>query len=171
MTGKMAGVDSHLKIIILRNLDSGEKTGYDLMRIIHEKCGWKPSPGSMYPALNELLKRKCATVKTKGKQKIYKITAQGEQQLKLLHKQKAQFIDKMKREIKILSDMMGVDHSDMIEFIDKMKKTEPPFKGISKEVLEFRRTFLNTISKDLNEAQQKKIKILLAKTVKELNEI
>ncbi len=167
----MAGMNSHLKIIILRNIDSGEKTGYDLMKVIHEKCGWKPSPGSMYPALNELLKKKCATVKTKGKQKIYTITAQGKQQLNILHKQKEKFIEKMKQEIKIFSDMVGVDHDDLIEFIDKIKKTEPPFKGISKEVLEFRKTFLNTISKELNEAQQKKIKILMAKTIKELNEI
>ena len=167
----MTGMDGHLKIIILRNLLAGEMTGYDLMKTIKDKCGWKPSPGSMYPALNELLKKKYATVKIKGKQKIYTITAQGKQQLNLLHKQKQKFIEKMKSEIKIFSNLIGVDHDDMIGFIDKMKKTEPPFKGMSNEVLAFRKTFLSTISKDLNDAQQKKIKILMAKTINELNKI
>jgi len=38
---------------------------------------WKPSPGSLYPALNQLSEKGCVSAKTLGGKKEYKITAKG----------------------------------------------------------------------------------------------
>jgi len=42
---------------------------------------WKPSPGSLYPALNQLSEKGCVSAKAIGGKKEYKITAKGREVL------------------------------------------------------------------------------------------
>ena len=72
----------YLKIFVLRELVRKEKTGYELMKSFEDFTGSKPSPGTIYPLLNDLLNKGMVTVSVKDNKKIYRISKKGE---KILH--------------------------------------------------------------------------------------
>lgn len=77
----------HLKALVLKLLSKKDMSGYDLMKSIGEHIGKKPSPGSMYPLLDSLIKDGFASVKQVKRRKVYKITSEGRQELKTVFKE------------------------------------------------------------------------------------
>ena len=73
-----------LKFFILKMLDRQDMHSYAMMMRIEEVSGWKPSNGSMHPALMKLCRKGSITVKVVGMKKIYTITKKGKEQIKLL---------------------------------------------------------------------------------------
>ena len=73
-----------LKFFILKMLDREPMHGYAMMMRIEEISGWKPSTGSMHPALMKLCGTGNITVKVVGMKKVYTITKKGKEQIKLL---------------------------------------------------------------------------------------
>jgi len=60
-----------LKLIVLKILNEKDFTGYGLIKEIEDQTGfWKPSPGSMYPLMNDLLKKGLVSCK-KSKNLFY----------------------------------------------------------------------------------------------------
>ena len=74
-----------LKFFILKMLDKGPMHGYAMMMRIEKVSGWKPSTGSMHPALMKLCGTGNITVKVVGLKKVYTITKKGKEQIKLLN--------------------------------------------------------------------------------------
>lgn len=72
-----------LKLSILKIVSLQPTHGYALMKEIERLTeeDWKPSPGSIYPALQDLLKDELIVAKKEGRRKIYEITPKGEQVL------------------------------------------------------------------------------------------
>ncbi|HUV24425.1 MAG TPA: PadR family transcriptional regulator [Methanomassiliicoccales archaeon] len=70
--------------MLLKLISRGSSHGYALMEGIesHTDKDWRPSPGSIYPALQELEKKGLVAFERKGRQKIYHITPEGETVLK-----------------------------------------------------------------------------------------
>jgi DNA-binding PadR family transcriptional regulator len=68
-----------LKLAILKILQDKPMHGYALMKEIERVTGedWKPSPGSVYPALQELVADGLLTVHEDGRRRIYEITEEG----------------------------------------------------------------------------------------------
>jgi len=68
-----------LKLSVLRILAERPLHGYALMKEIEKITGstWRPSPGSIYPALQTLLKNDMVTSSVSGRQRIYAITPRG----------------------------------------------------------------------------------------------
>lgn len=85
----------YLKWMVLRILSSREMSGYDLMKELGIGLGSKPSPGSMYPLLDGMIKDGLATVKVEGRRKVYKITSKGKSEFKDMVKQKEQICSNM----------------------------------------------------------------------------
>ena len=71
-------MQGYMKIFVLRELVKKEMTGYELMKSFGDFTGSKPSPGTIYPLLNDLLKKGMATVSAKNNKKIYRISRKGE---------------------------------------------------------------------------------------------
>jgi DNA-binding PadR family transcriptional regulator len=73
-----------LKLMILKLISKGPSHGYALMNDIENLTDkdWRPSPGSIYPALQELEKNGLISFESSGRQKIYRITPEGEVVLK-----------------------------------------------------------------------------------------
>jgi DNA-binding PadR family transcriptional regulator len=73
-----------LKLTLLKLISKGPSHGYALMQDIenHTDKDWRPSPGSIYPALQELEKKGLISFESVGRQKIYRITPEGEIVLK-----------------------------------------------------------------------------------------
>jgi len=70
-----------LKLLILKELEKGEATGYDIIKRISEKAK-RPSPGSVYPILKELKENGFLNVRIDGKKKIYTLSDKGKKILR-----------------------------------------------------------------------------------------
>ncbi len=70
-----------LKLAILKLVSQGPMHGYALMKEIERITDgdWKPSPGSIYPALQELWQTGMITMRVEGRRRIYEITPKGQQ--------------------------------------------------------------------------------------------
>jgi DNA-binding PadR family transcriptional regulator len=73
-----------LKFFILKMLARQDMHGYAMMARIEEISGWKPSSGSMYPALAQLQKNRLITMNIHGMRSIYSITNNGKEMVKHL---------------------------------------------------------------------------------------
>lgn len=51
--------------------------GEELARALEEMRGGKPTPGTIYPALKQLIKRGSVTSEKKGRRVIYSLTEEG----------------------------------------------------------------------------------------------
>lgn len=68
-----------LKLTLLKLVSKSPVHGYALMKEIERITDeeWKPSPGSIYPALQELVQDGLITCVMQGRRKVYEITPQG----------------------------------------------------------------------------------------------
>src|SRR2546430_10070335 len=68
------------KLFLLRVLSTQPMHGYEIMKFLEERSHgfYKPSAGSIYPALRSLVKRGLAAVAGGNGRNGYSITAQGE---------------------------------------------------------------------------------------------
>ncbi len=87
--GAMPGIfKGHLCYMILRALQKKPLHGYAIIKRIELITGdiWKPTTGSVYPALEQMLGKGMISIKEsaeKGrKRKVYRLTAKGTQELK-----------------------------------------------------------------------------------------
>jgi DNA-binding PadR family transcriptional regulator len=68
-----------LKLAILKIISERPMHGYALMQEIDRisEHTWKPSPGSIYPALQELQRSGIIIQETVGRKRVYRLTADG----------------------------------------------------------------------------------------------
>lgn len=73
-----------LSFLILWLLRKKPMSGAELAKEIQARKGCRPNPGTIYPALKELLNKKAIAIRRQtGKEKIYALTPIGRQQLEL----------------------------------------------------------------------------------------
>lgn len=65
----------------LRLLSEGERTGYDIMRELGARVGWRPSPGSVYPLLQLLADSGLIQGRPEGDKTLWSLTAAGQEAL------------------------------------------------------------------------------------------
>lgn len=70
-----------VKYDILRILWDGPRHGYDIMRTIEDERGYRPSPGSVYPALQMLEEGDFLTGHDVDGKRVYTITDKGSELL------------------------------------------------------------------------------------------
>jgi DNA-binding PadR family transcriptional regulator len=70
-----------LKYEILESLLAGPRHGYDIMLEIEQKRGLRPSPGSIYPALQMLADGDYVTSTERDGKRVYEITDKGRELL------------------------------------------------------------------------------------------
>ena len=73
-----------LKFFILKMLNREDMHGYAMMERIEKLSGWKPSPGSLYPALAQLHRGRMINIRIRGMRKMYTITQKGRDLVKQL---------------------------------------------------------------------------------------
>jgi len=69
-----------LKILILKELEKCEATGYELIKRLSRFK--RPSPGSVYPLLKELSELGFLNVRKEGRKKVYSLSEKGRRVLK-----------------------------------------------------------------------------------------
>ena len=128
----------HLKHLTLAALREQARSGYDLMHELEERLGNKPSPGSVYPVLAELEKAGHIKVHTKGRRKVYALTAKGRGELASLKALRGKLISQMSESIKLCSMLTGDDMKFHEHILESLSKGEIPFKEVSMELAQFR---------------------------------
>lgn len=71
---------------LLHELNKKRRCGDELAKAVGEKFGTKLTPGTIYPALKYLKKRRLVSYKKFGRKKTYSLTEEGKEELKLLKK-------------------------------------------------------------------------------------
>lgn len=79
-------VQGFLRFQILHELRRQKLCGDELAEIIGKNKGSKLTPGTIYPALKYLRKKKLVKHKKRGRKKIYSITNEGKEEYKLFKK-------------------------------------------------------------------------------------
>ena len=71
------------KVLVLRALGERPMHGYEIIKVMEERGHgfYKPSAGTIYPALRALLREDLVTVSGGPRRKTYKITAKGKASL------------------------------------------------------------------------------------------
>ncbi len=87
-----------LKMHILLFLKSGPTHGYEIMHRISHHTGhmWRPSPGSLYPALDGLESKGFITCQGDGRRKVYSLTSKGQEVLVQMDKKRQEQLLDMK---------------------------------------------------------------------------
>ena len=76
-----------LSFLVLRLISKGAKSGEELRQEIMKRKGTKPSPGTIYPVLKVLSEDGLIEeIKDTGKEKKYKLTKNGEKEIKIATK-------------------------------------------------------------------------------------
>ncbi|MBW2970482.1 PadR family transcriptional regulator [Candidatus Woesearchaeota archaeon] len=160
-----------LKIVVLKALGEGPKSGYSLMKYVEDKVGSKPSPGSMYPLLDALKKDGFLTVKGVGRSKEYSLTSEGKLKLKAVEEKRNELIDGFVSNMKMFSALTGEKECMPAGVIESMRKGEVPFKELNPEMDAFNAEMHKVLKKGLLKEKAVKIKRIFAAALKELRSL
>ena len=122
-----------LKIVVLKALGDGSHSGYSLMQHVEKCMGAKPSPGSMYPLLEQLKKQGLVLLKAVGRTNEYRLTPKGKQHLVAVQQKRSECLNNLLAGMKMLSSITSEDMSFPIAMIERVQKGELPFKEINPE--------------------------------------
>lgn len=84
---KTCDMRGYRSFMILWILKKGPKTGNEIANEIGKRKGVKPNPGTIYPALKELVGKKAIKVIQKTNRKEYELTKNGEMACKVTSEQ------------------------------------------------------------------------------------
>ncbi len=160
----------HLKIILLKAIAKKACSGYDLMKSIEQAIGSKPSPGSVYPLLDELASRDFVSSQIKGKSKVYTITPDGKAELKLLQQKRDEILESMKSNLKMWGMISGEDVSSHIAMFESLSRDELPFQGMSQEICTFK-DILGKICMMHDAGKRKKARRVVQEAIKKMQRL
>lgn len=161
----------NLKILTLKALERQSLSGYALMKHIEGKINTKPSPGSMYPLLEELTKEKLIACKEEGRQKIYSMTNAGKEKLKEINKQKDLLVKNVGEYIMMWGEMTGQDMAPFMETLQSLKTGKLALEDIPREVTALKIETSRIFNKGLYATNKKKINEILKNATEELKKI
>lgn len=161
---------SNIKLIVLRQLSKEKMSGYDLMKSCGDYCT-KPSPGYIYPLLNDLQKKGFIVVKKDSRRKIYSLTKKG---ITLLNNLKIKREETVKSIAKILEPITG--KSEIQKFIKSRqykKKINISIQDqlLLKELNSRIYDFYQNKDNDKNNGRKEKMKKILQETIKNLEKL
>lgn len=80
--GNVCNMRGFLSFLILWLLHKKPMSGAEIATELEKRKGCKPNPGTIYPALKELLHKKAIVMHARGgKEKVYALTALGKEEL------------------------------------------------------------------------------------------
>lgn len=156
---------AHIKLSVLKELNKKKLSGYDLIKHF-EEFGERPSPGYIYPLLNDLEEKGFISVKQDERRKVYSITAKGKKLLLELQKNREEMINKMKKVWSSITDKDEVNQ--IVKNRQRMFANKDSFKD--KDILEkFHKTLFSVYKTGKDKRQ--KIRTILNKTIKEIRSL
>ena len=164
-------VKSGLKLIVLKILNNKDVTGYDLIHEIELNTGfWKPSPGSIYPLMNDLLERKLVSCKKEGNKKIYSISKEGKEFYKKIKIKKAKIVRDVFDGIKFL-EFMADDKKELkvsLDLLKEFEKEDSLLEENTDSIIKLKISFMKALKKKGN---AEKVNKILENTSKQLSKL
>lgn len=161
-----------LRMLILRQLESGPRAGYGLTKDIHKATGWKPSFGSLYPELACMYKQELIVCKEEGKKKIYSLTKKGKQELKKLAGQHGELVKKMRENYKFMMHLFHLEEDPLAEsMFQSMEQGKIPLNEFIKESSEMKKELFRLYQKNSIKQNEKRIRSILNDATKELRQL
>lgn len=161
-----------LRMLVLKHLSQGPRTGYQLIKEIEAATGWRPSYGSVYPLLSALLKEGLATAKEEGKRKVYSLTRSGKDSFAEFEQQHDRMIATLQETHKVMSHLCNVDHDPFFEqFISHVGHGSVPFNSILKPGIRFRAELARLADQGLLDAHKKEVVAILGEATRRLKAI
>ncbi|MCD6448678.1 MAG: PadR family transcriptional regulator, partial [Thermoplasmata archaeon] len=96
-----------LKIFILKQLMKEEMSGYDIMKRCEEVLGYKPSPGTIYPLLKSMERKKIIEGKREGRRIVYKLLPKGRKFMKEIMMAREEFYRKLHSQMAAMEEIFG----------------------------------------------------------------
>jgi DNA-binding PadR family transcriptional regulator len=124
--------DGYLRNAVMQQLKRKPHSGYSLMKALSEEIGWKPSPGSMYPLLQQLLKEQIVTVKKSDRKRIYSLTKIGQEEAKSITDTSIMSSDIQELAKLSLSNLEDLSSTDKKEVHKQIKSILSTLRGAKK---------------------------------------
>lgn len=160
-----------LKVVVLKALAEGPKSGYALMKYIEERVGSKPSPGSMYPLLETLTKEHFIEGKGVGRTKEYKLTIDGKHTIESMVEKRNECLKNMLEGMKMMSALTGEDMSFPMAMVESFKRGEFPFKEVNPEWDNLRNQMFIMWKTGILKIKAPKVRKILSHSFKELKSV
>lgn len=108
----------------LRRMLEGPVYGYSLAAEISERTGesWSPGPGTIYPALHQLVEKKYAKTRTEEGRRVYYITQQGKRKLESFRRKMARARGRFQDAGRLWMEIM--DDAELMEFMLRRLRTD-----------------------------------------------
>jgi len=165
-------IKSQLKISVLKILEKKSLSGYDLVKEIHDFTqNWKPSFGSIYPLLKELLKNGLVEVNSDGRKKVYSITKKGRIFIKDILKSKEEIFNKTMDSIKNLELICDKKEIEFIHSLHTALRNNFPFKEASHEMQELTELMIQFANDNKILKNEKRIKKILKDAINQLKKL
>jgi formylmethanofuran dehydrogenase subunit E len=128
----------YLHMLVVQQLKESPRSGYALVKTIHEQTGWKPSYGSIYPLLEKLESQGAVTVREEGRSKIYSLTPAGNERVKDEQTLRRTALVGIHEQLKVLASLGDEDAMAMAEIIGSQLADEDPRGPFTHDLPEFR---------------------------------
>jgi DNA-binding PadR family transcriptional regulator len=161
-------VEGYFKIMVLKELDKVEHTGYELMKKLEAYTGKKPSAGSIYPLLNELLADKLVSVHKDGRKKHYTLTTLGKRFVRSIIKEKKELVMKHIQLFRKIECGAAKASSSMDILADMIQKKEHVFMRNLKPLTDLRDVLLDVMLSEDFHKKEEKFMAIIRRTVKDM---
>ncbi len=146
-----------LRYAILNILQEKPLHGYEIIKTVETRTKglWRPSPGSVYPTLSELVTDGFLEKREEDDKEVYSLTLKGREELKSLEKREGKLLDAATRLGEITTGLVIGGYSLLdITFKNINNSFERTLKTIdektSKEQLEILRGYRSLLQKQLD---------------------
>jgi DNA-binding PadR family transcriptional regulator len=160
-----------LNVVVLKALAEGPKSGYALMKYVQERVGVKPSPGSMYPLLDNLKADGLVTVAGDGRSKEYRLTPRGRKDLQLIEQKRNECLTNFLEGMKMLSALTGEDMKFPMAMVESLRKGTFPFREINPEWDDVRNEVFQMMRQGTLKEKAPKVRKILAAAYRGLKSV
>ncbi len=120
----------YLRMLVIQQLQETPRSGYAIVKTIHEQTGWKPSYGSIYPLLEKLETEGAVTVHEEGRSKIYSLSAIGKERFHDEEARRKRALSGIHEQLKVLASMGDEDAAQMADIIEQHLLKAAPMKEL-----------------------------------------
>lgn len=164
-------VKGFLKLNVLHELMLHDMSGYALIKKISEIQDKKPSPGSIYPLLNQLLSDGYVSVKSEGRKKIYSISSKGRRRVDTLIEEKEKMMDRHVKMMHSFGDIVGKPGVEEVERIFSQIRATRSIPQNMDLFVKLAKRLIQLKSDKCYPQKQKAIRVILKNTLDELNKL
>lgn len=164
----------YLRMLVIQQLKENPRSGYGIVKTIHEQTGWKPSYGSIYPLLEKLETEGSVRVKEEGRKKMYSLTPAGKERFHDEQEKRHAALVGVLEQLKVLASLGDEDANAMVAIIGRQLdegKVRGPFHDDLPEFAQMRAELQRLMQEGKFKTKATKIRTITGKAALELRKL